>query len=110
MMVIPIFTEVITEQSSQATCHPIGNMHTIRNMCNRHIFYIFLLPEEVPHLACDASMQFRDRVAPRCMPQRKDAHAEHLTLRHLMTCNIEELIARQIKLRPDGRKIFFNKP
>src|SRR5687768_11390749 len=85
-------------------------MDTVRNMCDRHIIFRFLLPQEMPHLACNLPMQLRNCVAPFRISQGENAHAEHLALRHLMTCNIEELIARQFKLGPEGRKVFFNKP
>jgi hypothetical protein len=55
-------------------------------------------------------MQFRDRVAAFRIAQRQDSHAEHLALRQLMTRNFEELIARQLELRPYSCQIFFDQP
>src|SRR5215212_1139627 len=85
-------------------------MHTVSNVRDRHLIFRFILPEEMPHLARDMTMQLRDCIAPIGISQGQDAHAEHLALWHLMTRRIKELIARHFELRPECSQIFLDEP
>src|SRR5215216_800290 len=55
-------------------------------------------------------MQFRDRVAAIRILQCQYTHAERFALRHLMTRNVEELIACQFELGPKSGQIFLDQP
>ena len=63
-----------------------------------------ILPQEMPHLARHASMQFRNAVAAFRVAQCQHAHAEGFAGRHVMARNIKELFAQVMLVAAKAEK------
>ena len=102
----PILAQVLVEQMPHAPRQPGAGMDSVGNVGDRDIIFTPLRPDKVPHLPGHSSVKLGYGVATLRKAQRQHGHAETIAPRHCMAGQINELVAGETQLRPDGRKIF----